>query len=183
MGKAKVISIKEKVVFWLERTGRVIWEALLSLQRVTLVVLSLYLTILILIGVVIRYFLRIPFVGGAAEELAIYFIFWFYFLGAAYSTYNRTYIKGGIVEVLFKKPRHQGYFQVGSALICLAISGLFTVWGYQEFLWNLKVNKITMMLFLPEAFSYLSIFVGFGLMSLYFLTELIESVRGVLRIR
>jgi len=37
------------------------------------------------------------------------------------------------------------------------------------------------MLFLPQAFSYLSIFVGFALMSLYFLAELIESVRGVLR--
>lgn len=170
-------------MFWLKRTGKVISEALLGLQRVTLVVLSLYLTILILIGVFIRYFLQIPFVGGAAEELAIYFIFWFYFLGAIYSTSNRTYIKGGVVEVIFKKPRVQGYFKVGAAAIPLAISGLFAVWGYQEFLWNLEVNKRTIMLFLPQAFSYLSIFVGFALMSLYFLTELIESVRGVLRIR
>jgi len=168
-------------VFWLQRTGRVIWEALLGLQRVSLVVLSLYLTILVVFQVVIRYFLQIPFVGGAAEELTLYVIFWFYFLGAAYSTYNRTYIKGGVVEALFKKPRLRGYFQVGSALICLAIVCLFTVWGYQEFLWNLEVHKITLMLFLPDAFSYLSIFAGFGLMSLYFLTELIESVRGVLR--
>lgn len=170
-------------MFWLQRTGRVIWEALLGLQRVSLVVLSLLLTVFIVSEVVIRYFLQIPFVAGWVEELCLYAIFWFYFLGAVYSTYNRTYIKGGIVEVLFRKPRHQGYFQVGSALICLAISCLFAVWGYQEFLWNLEVNKITMMLFLPDAFSYLSIFVGFGLMSLYFLTELIGSVRGVIRIR
>jgi len=168
-------------VFWLQRTGRVIWEALLGLQRVSLVVLSLYLTILVVFQVVIRYFLQIPFVGGAAEELTLYVIFWFYFLGAAYSTYNRTYIKGGVVEALFKKPRVRGYFQVGVAAIPLAISCLFAVWGYQEFLWVLEVNKITIMLFLPQAFSYLSIFVGFALMSLYFLAELIESVRGVLR--
>ena len=168
-------------MFWLQRTGRVIWEALLGLQRVSLVVLSLVLTVFIVSEIVIRYFLQIPFVGGAAEELTLYVIFWFYFLGAAYSTYNRTYIKGGVVEVLFKKPRLRGYFHVGAAAIPLAISCLFAVWGYQEFLWNLEVHKITLMLFLPDAFSYLSIFAGFGLMSLYFLTELIESVRGVLR--
>ena len=170
-------------MFRLERTGRVIWEPLLGLQRVALVVLSIYLTLLVVFQVVIRYFLKIRLVGGAAEELTLYVIFWFYFLGAAYSTYNRSYIKGGVVEVLFKKPRVQGYFKVGIAAIPLAISCLFTVWGYQEFLWTLGVNKITIMLFLPQAFSYLSIFVGFALMSLYFLTELIESVRGVLRIR
>jgi len=88
-----------------------------------------------------------------------------------------------VVEALFKKPRVRGYFQVGAAAIPLAISCLFAVWGYQEFLWNLEVNKRTIMLFLPDAFSYLSIFVGFALMSLYFLTELIDSVRGVIRIR
>ena len=170
-------------MFWLERTGKVISEALLGLQRVILVVLSLYLTLFVLIQVVIRYFLKIPFVGVIVEELTLYVIFWFYFLGAVYSTYNRTYIKGGVVEVFIKKPRVQGYFHVGAAVIPLAISCLFAVWGYQEFLWNLEVNKITIMLFLPQAFSYLSIFVGFALMSLYFLTGLIESVRGVLRIR
>jgi len=168
-------------VFWLKRTGRVIWEALLGLQRASLVVLSIYLTILVLVQVVIRYFLQIPFVGGQVEELTLYVIFWFYFLGAVYSTYNRTYIKGGVIEALFKKPRVQGYFHVGTAAIPLAISCLFAVWGYQEFLWNLEVNKRTIMLFLPQAFSYLSIFVGFALMSLYFLTGLIESVRGVPR--
>ncbi len=170
-------------MFWLKRTGKVISEALLGLQRVTLVVLSIYLTILILIGVFIRYFLQIPFVGGAAEELFLYFVFWFYFLGATYSTYNRTYIKGGVVEAIFKKPRVQNYFKVGAAVVPLAISGLFAVWGYQEFIWNLEVNKRTIMLFLPQAFSYLSIFAGFALMSLYFLTESIESIRGVRRIR
>lgn len=168
-------------MFWLQRTGRVIWEALVGLQRVSLVVLSLYLTLLVVFQVVIRYFLKIRFVGGAAEELTLYAIFWFYFLGATYSTYNRSYIKGGVVEVLFKKPRVQGYFKVGAAAIPLAISCLFAVWGYQEFLWNLEVNTRTIMLFLPEAFSYLSIFAGFALMSLYFLTELIDSVRGVIR--
>jgi TRAP-type C4-dicarboxylate transport system permease small subunit len=165
------------------RIGRVIGEALVGLQRVTLVVLSMYLTLLVVIQVIVRYFLRIPFVGGILEELCIFVIFWFYFLGAVYSTYNRTYIQGGVVETFFKNSRVQGYFKVGKALICLATSCLFAVWGYSDFLWNLKVNRITMMLFLPEAFSYLSIFVGFAMMSLYFLTESIESVRGVLRIR
>ena len=169
-------------MFRLKRTGRVIWEALLGLQRTTLVVLSISLTILVLAQVVIRYFLEIPFVGGQVEELTLYALFWFYFLGATYSTYKRTYIKGGVVEALFKN-RAQGYFNVGNAVIPLAISCLFAVWGYQEFLWNLEVNKRTIMLALPQAFSYVSIFVGFALMSLYFLTELIESVRGVLRIQ
>ena len=141
----------------------------------------MYLTLLVLVQVVIRYFLKVPLVGGAVEELTLYVIFWFYFLGAVYSTYNRTYIKGGVVEALFKKPRVQGYFQIGAAAIPLAISCLFAVWGYQEFLWNLEVHKRTIILFLPQAFSYLSIFAGFALMSLYFLTGLIESVRGVIR--
>lgn len=173
-----MLSIRKAAIVWLKRTAKVAWEVPLSLERVTIVVLSLSVGALIVAMVVCRYFLEIPLMW--VEEIVLYIIFWCYILGAAYATYERTHIKGGVVHLVIKDhPRVLACFQVGVALLCLGLSGLFTVWGYTNFIWNLEINARSTHLFLPLAYSYLSLPVGFLLMTVYFLSELIASVRGL----
>lgn len=116
------------------------------------------------------------------EEIVIYTVFWFYLCGAAYATYERSHIKGGVVQLFIKgHPRVLASFHVGVALLCLGLSGLFTVWGYNNFIWNLEIESRSTRLFLPLAYSTLSLPAGFSLMAVYFLTELIDSVRDLVR--
>ena len=103
-------------------------------------------------------------------------------MGAAYATYDRSHIKGGVVQLFIKNhPRVLVSFQVGVTLLCLGLSGLLTVWGYDNFIWNLEVNSRSTQLFLPLAYAQLSLPVGFILMAVYFLTEFIDSVRDLVR--
>ena len=94
-----MLSIRKAAIVWLKRSAKVAWEVPLSLERVTIIVLSLSVGALIVAMVVFRYFLEIPLMW--VEEIVLYIIFWCYILGAAYATYERTHIKGGVVH------RHQ----------------------------------------------------------------------------
>ena len=165
---------------WLKRIAKIIWEVPLSLKRVIIIVYSLFMSAVIVVMVICRYFLHIPLMWW--EEIILYSVFWFYVVGAAYATYDRSHIKGGVVELLIKnRPRALASFQVGVALLCLGLSSMLTVWGYTDFTWNLEANSRSTQLFLPLAYANLSLPVGFILMAVYFLAEFIDSVRGLLR--
>lgn len=174
------MSVRKTTVVWLKRIARVIWEVPLSLKRVFIIVFSLFVAAVIVTMVIFRYFLQIPFMWW--EELVLYTVFWFYLLGAAYATYDRSHIKGGIVQLFTKnRPRVLASFQVGVTLVCLGLSGLLTVWGYTNFTWQLEANSRSTQLFLPLAYANLSLPVGFALMAVYFFTEFIDSVRDLVR--
>ncbi len=165
---------------WLKRIAKIIWEAPLSLKRAFIITYSLFMSVVIVTMVICRYFLHIPLMWW--EEVILYSLFWFYILGAAYATYDRSHIKGGVVELLIKnRPRVLMGFQAGVALFCIGLSCLLAVWGYTDFTWNLEANSRTTQLFLPLAYSTLSLPVGFSLMAVYFLAEFIDSVRDLVR--
>lgn len=171
---------RQKWVVWLQRTGKVLWKAPLRLQQVVMVVFGLWLSGLIVASVVFRYFLKIPLLW--VEELSLYFVFWFYLLGAAYATHKRSHIKGGGLLAAFKKkPRLLGCFQSGIISISLGLSCLASVWSYTMFSWTLRVGPTTPFLHLPQAYAQLALLAAFPLISMYFLVELIDSVRGTVR--
>ena len=175
--------LKKTPPLWLKRTGKVAWEVPLTLQRVSGVVLSLFTSGLIIAMVIFRYFLHVPLMW--VEEICLYVIFWFFMLGAAYATYRRLHIVGGIAPLLFQnKPRALGGLQVGTLTISFGLSCLLAFWSFGFFHWSIFGTgpPLTMQLFLPLAWAQLSLFVGFSLMALYFLWELIDSVRDLLRL-
>ncbi len=167
-------------VFRLRRAAKVIWEIPLRLELGGMVALGMILTALVVSEVLLRYFLHLPQMW--VEEVILYLLFWYYLLGAAYATHNRTHMKAGIVHLLLKnKPRAQGYLNLVLTLICLGLSCLLSTWSYQVFTWSLFANPMprTIQLYLPLAYSQASLFVGFVLISLYFLEELVGQVRGL----
>jgi len=165
---------------WLKRIAKIIWEVPLSLKRVIIIVYSLFMSAVIVAMVVCRYFLQIPLMWW--EEVILYSLFWFYLVGAAYATYDRSHIKGGVVQLFIKnRPRVLASFHAGAALLCLGLSCLLTVWGYTNFIWNLEIDSRSTQLFLPLAYANLSLPVGFILIAVYFLTEFIDSVRNLVR--
>ena len=153
-----------------------LWDGALTFQRSVVILLSLYSVILIVLQVIFRYFLELSIMW--VEELTLYMVFWFYLFGASLCTYDRTHIKGGIVHVLFRKyPRILNSFDIGIAFASLALSVLFTIWGYQAFVFGLEIHRKTVQLTLPYAYAQLSLVPGFGLMAIYFLYEAIDRIR------
>ena len=166
--------------FRLRRAARVIWETPLRLELGGMVVLGTLLTALVVAEVLLRYFLHLPQLW--VEEMCLYLLFWYYLLAAAYATHNRTHMKAGVVHIFLKdKPRVLDYLNVVITLMCLGLSCLLSAWSYQVFTWSLFAKPMprTIQLYLPLAYSQASLLVGFALMSLYFLEELVERVRGL----
>jgi len=165
---------------WLKKITKIIWGTPLTLQRVIIILYSLFVSSVIVVMVICRYFLHIPLMWW--EEIVLYTVFWFYLAGAAYATYDRSHIKGGVIQIFIKNhPGVLASIQAGVALLCLGLSSLLTVWGYNNFIWNLEANSRSTQLFLPLAYAQLSLPVGFILMAVYFLAEFIMSVRGLLQ--
>jgi len=159
----------------LKRSVKLIIATPLNLQRAFLVIYSLFVASLMVIVVICRYFLQIPVMWF--EEIILYSVFWFYLLGASYATYERSHISGGVVNQLLKEhPKVLAGINAGAALFCTSLSALMTSWAYTNFMWNLQTNSRSTQLFLPLAYSVLSLPVGFILMAIYFLVEFISLI-------
>lgn len=171
-------SLTEKrPVFWWQRTAKLIYEAPLSLSKALMVGLSLFTTSMIVAEVMFRHFVKSPQLW--VEELTVWVVMWFYFAGGIYATYKRRHIECGAVHMIFKnKPKALTGFRIAAVLISLALSGLMVLLAYNQFTYSLQVNPKTIHLLLPWAYSRLALLVGFALMIVYFIVELVALIRG-----
>lgn len=164
----------------LKRVARIIWEAPLSVQRVVMVVLAVYLSVMVCAEVAARYYVHKPILW--VEELIVFVVFWFYFTGAVYATYKRSHIVGGVVQLFVKnKPRVLGSFRLAAALISLGLCCLFIYLSYSLFIYSLKVDPKTIHLMLHTSYARLALLCTFPLMAFYFFIEVIGSIRDLAR--
>lgn len=164
----------------LRRVARVLWEAPLSVQRVVMVVLAVFLSLMVCAEVAARYYVHEPILW--VEELVLFVVFWFYFTGSVYATYKRQHIVGGVLHLFLRnKPRVLGSFRLLAALISLGLCCLFTVLSYNLFVYSLKVDPKTIHLMLHTSYARLALLCTFPLMAFYFFIELIGSIRDLAR--
>ena len=143
-----------------------------------MVLLSLAVAGLVCIEVAVRYITFSPQLW--VEEFCLFIVFWYYFAGAVYATYKRSHISGGIMNMVFRtKPKVQESIHLIATATSLVLSGFFAVLAFQQFAYSLKVNPRTIHLLLPLAYSRLALSVGFSLMIIYFLAELVGSIRSL----
>ncbi len=160
----------------INRAGQFLWKGTLNFQRGIVIVLSLYITILMVTQIIFRYFLKISIMWG--EELILYVVFWFYLAGASLCTHDRTHIKGGAMQMFLRNhPRILNSVNVSMALLSLGLSILFTFWGYDAFTFGLEIKRTTVQLTLPYAYTQLSLVPGFALMAVYFFSEAVDLIR------
>jgi len=163
-----------------KKAARIIWEAPLSIQRVVMVVLAIFLSFMVCAEVAARYYVHEPILW--VEELILFVVFWFYFTGSVYATYKRNHIVGGVLHLFLKnKPRVLGSFRLASTLICLGLCCLFIILSYTLFTYSLKVDPKTIHLMLHTSYARLALLCTFPLMAFYFLIELIGSIRDLAR--
>jgi len=156
----------------MKKLGLIIWNGLIYLQKIFMLVAGSIITALVFIEVVLRYVLGSPLFG--VEELICLIAMWLYFIGASYGAYERSHIKAELVHIWFKKPRSHALVKAISSLITFILSIIMISWTYPYFIWGITKGETSQALLIPMVLSQSAIFVGAILMSLYFLTELID---------
>jgi len=158
----------------MKKLGLTIWNGLINLQKIFMLVAGSIITLLVFVEVVLRYVLGSPLFG--VEELICLIAMWLYFIGASYGAYERSHIKAELIYIWFKKPRTYALIKAISSLITFILSIIMISWTYPYFIWGITKGETSQALLIPMVLSQSAIFVGAILMSLYFLTELIDYI-------
>jgi len=158
----------------MKKLGLIIWNGLIHLQKIFMLVAGSIITVLVFVEVVLRYVLGSPLFG--VEELICLIAMWLYFIGASYGAYERSHIKAELIHIWFKKPRTYALIKAISSLITFILSIIMISWTYPYFIWGITKGETSQALLIPMVLSQSAIFVGAILMSLYFLTELVDYI-------
>ncbi len=151
------------------------WDLLLRFQRFVIIVSSLFVVASIGATVVLRYIFKTDLYG--LEEIVVIFAFWLYFMGGAYGSYTRTHITADIISVAMPEGRLKSLIVVFSSSITFIFSLLFSYWGYDFFMFGVKMSARTPVWRIPMVVSYTAVFLGMILMTFYFLVDLLADIK------
>lgn len=112
------------------------------------------------------------------EDFILISAFWLYMIGGAYGSYENSHIKADIVSEVMKDGPIKKYIQNIAIIIETVVSLVITVWGWQLVLWSFAKGAKSISWKIPMFIPQGAIFIGFGIMFLYSLRELIRRFRG-----
>ena len=145
---------------------------------------ALILTLVICGAAASRYLFKINFYGY--DEIVILLAFWFYFIGAAYGSYNNTHVSADVVDAYCKEGPTKRVLTFVRHLITAGICGVYMYFGYNFFMFgfagplgNFTFQPKSMVWRIPLWTSYSAIFVGLIFMEIYFLRNLVLSTKAL----
>jgi TRAP-type transport system small permease protein len=159
----------------MKKLGWLAWNGLAKGLWWFIFLICCFLILFITSEVIMRYVIHYP--GMEVEEIATLVAFWFYFMGAAYGTYNRTHIKAEMLHLVIHNPKRLALSRSVATLIALILAGLMIYWGYLYFIWGITKHERSRILQIPMVIAQTSIFISAILMFFYFLAELIDKMR------
>ncbi|HBW13759.1 MULTISPECIES: TRAP transporter small permease [Proteiniclasticum] len=130
-------------------------------------------SVLVLINVFTRYFLRFTF--NWTEEVAVGAFVWVIFLGLA-SAYKTKGLIGIEVLTNLVPDKYQPIVLMITSSVVTVLSGTMF---YLSFLYFMNSTKITAALELSYKFIYVAIVISFGLITIYSIYFLVQSIRKV----
>ena len=150
------------------------FNLLLRLQRLVMILCSGF----IITAVAAVAFQRYVFEGNlyGIEEYISFAAFWMYFMGASYATHIRSHISAEVFSIYCTHEPTRIVVSMLRSIITLGLCLLFTVWGWEFFYWSLTEGGKTTVWQMPLVIGHSSVFVGFIMMSWYFLVELLSDL-------
>lgn len=132
--------------------------------EVTLFVLLTIVILLVLIQVLSRYAIQLPFVG--IEELSRLFFVWACSMGAAYGVIREKHIN---VEILDKilPPKAGRFFHLICAMVILCITGVMVTYGTWFVMEGWTYPDYTTALFYPRSLFHLPVPISGAIMFIY----------------
>ena len=153
-----------------------IGKALVQVQYGVSAVVAIFLVFLIVIQVILRYVLKAPLMG--IEELMLVPTIWVYMLGGANASYECSHIECGILTLYMKKERTICIFRLFKTGISMVLLIWLTYWGWKYLNYSLKLGKVSDLLYIPMVICEGAMFVGYTLMSIYAVRDVVNAVRN-----
>lgn len=148
------------------------WKVLKWIQELMIVVSASAATLIFVVEVLIRYILKIDFLGF--DEWVLLFASWLYFMGGSYAMYKKEHISADMLP-LFLKGRVLQVTRVVVGWVLFAITVVLAVWGVDYFTYAVSRTQNTTVWKIPLIVSQASLSVGYILMAFYGLVYAIED--------
>ena len=153
-----------------------IGKALVNVQYGASVIMALFLVILIVWEVILRYVLKAPLMG--IEELMLVPTIWLYMLGGADASYEKSHIECGILTLYIKKERSKCILNLFKTVLALILLIWLTYWGWRYLNYSLKLGKVSDLLLIPMVVCEGAMFFGYLLMSIYAVRDVVQAIRN-----
>jgi TRAP-type C4-dicarboxylate transport system permease small subunit len=147
------------------------------LQRAAIITVALALAFLMVVQIVLRYGLEMPFLG--IEETSVLLGLWLYFLGAVYVTREEAHIKGGIASLVIRNPIKLAWLRLVGTLLCLVSTCVFSYYAYKYAAFTFNIGRKSSYLSWPTILWVASMLFGFVMMLLYFTLQGIRQWRAI----
>jgi TRAP-type C4-dicarboxylate transport system permease small subunit len=148
---------------------------LLSIQKGVTFVLVLFLTVLVVTQVILRYVFKAPLMG--IEEMLLFPTIWLYMLGGANASQERSHIECGVLTVYIKRPRTLKLFKIIKAAISFIVCLWLTYWAQWFFVYSFTRWKVSDLLYIPMFLGESAVFIGLILMAVFSVIELVEYIK------
>ena len=148
------------------------WNILKKIQELLIVICASVSTLIFVVEVVIRYVLKIDFLGY--DELVLLFASWLYFIGGSYAMYKKEHISADMLP-LFLKGRVLQVTRVVVDWLIFAITLVLAIWGVDFFLYAMSRTANTTVWKIPLLVSQSALSVGYVLMAFYALVYGLED--------
>ena len=150
-----------------------VWRSILTLQRVLLVLTSLFVVLIMCLEVVLRYVFKSDLFG--IEEIVVIAAFWLYFMGSSYGVFEKSHVKADIIPQLLK-PGARALLGVIIDFTVSALCVLFTVWAVEMVRYSIIWMPRSTGLRIPTFISQSSILLGYAFMSMYSIIYFFEDL-------
>ena len=163
------------------KTLRIIYKVIVSIQRLVAYFTCVAIPLIVVYQVILRYVLHKPLMG--IEELLVFFIIWLYMIGGSVASEQRNHIECGILTLYIKRDFSMRVFKTFKSLFGVVIGFWLCYWAYWYFSYSLKLWKLSDILRIPMFIAESAVFIGFALMQLFTIIELIDHVKDVFSYR
>ena len=113
------------------------------------------------------------------EDFILIAAFWLYMIGGAYGSYENSHIKADIISEVLKDGKLKKFLQNTAVIVETAVSLIITVWGWQLVVWSMAKGAKSISWKIPMFIPQGAIFIGFAIMFIYSLREMIRRFRGL----
>lgn len=152
-----------------------LWNRLIDVENIILFVASAALIVMIFSSVVMRYVLKVNYVG--LEEISTLIAFWIYFVGGAKCSLEESHISADLISVMMPENKFKKIFVLIRSLILAVLFAIATYFSIDLITYAIESGKSTISLHIPYQYMYASIPIGLGLMLMYSIYHFLMNVR------
>lgn len=149
------------------------WRILEKLQRIILVVSSIFVVLIMCAVVLLRYVFKSDLFG--IEEIVVIAAFWLYLIGSSYGVYEKSHVTADIIPQLLS-PGMQKILTLVIHITMFVLCVIFSWWAIGMVGYSIQEMPRTTGLRIPIFLSQSSVLVGYLLMTFYSGVHVLEDI-------